>query len=169
MPARRPLVNPFGQRPHLRHPVAIFCPSSIPPPPGFAPCPSTTSIASAFRRSSGFIPYRDGNTWYTSVFDCAPLLLDIPPSPVVVLVPTALAPRPSAPLARAESDPKLIPAIVTGIFKCTGFFAYRVPSITSVAHRSRYPSSGYRDMLAPRNTRSSKFGNFRFAPKPRIS
>ena len=35
----------------------IFWPSSMPPPPGFAPCPTTTSIASgALRKSSGFIP-----------------------------------------------------------------------------------------------------------------
>ena len=34
----------------------IFWPNSIPPPPGLAPWPSTTSIASALRRSSGFIP-----------------------------------------------------------------------------------------------------------------
>ena len=34
----------------------IFWPSSIPPPPGLAPWPSTTSMASALRRSVGFMP-----------------------------------------------------------------------------------------------------------------
>ena len=34
----------------------IFCPKSIPPPPGLAPWPSTTSMASALRKSSGFMP-----------------------------------------------------------------------------------------------------------------
>ena len=47
----------------------IFWPKSIPPPPGFAPCPTTTSIASAFLKSSGFIPYREGKSWYTSILD----------------------------------------------------------------------------------------------------
>ena len=66
----------------------------------------------------------------------------MPPSPVVVDVPTSVAPRPSASFAGAESAPKLMPAIVTGIFSSSGFFAKRVPSTTSVAHLSRYPSSG---------------------------
>ena len=93
----------------------------------------------------------------------------MPPSPVVVEVPTSVAPRPSASFAGAESAPKLIPAIVTGICSSSGFDAYRVPSVTFVAHRSRYPSSGYREMLAPRTSRSSKCGSRRFAPKPRMS
>ena len=42
---------------------------------------------------------------------------------VVVDVPTSLAPRPSASFAGAESAPKLIPAIVTGIFRWSGFVA----------------------------------------------
>ena len=33
-----------------------FWPSSMPPPPGLAPWPITTSIASAARRSSGLNP-----------------------------------------------------------------------------------------------------------------
>ena len=41
----------------------------------------------------------------------------MPPSPVVVEVPTSVAPRPSASLAGAESAPKLMPAIVIGIFE----------------------------------------------------
>ena len=41
----------------------------------------------------------------------------MPPSPVVVDVPTSLAPRPRASFAGADSAPKLIPAIVTGIFE----------------------------------------------------
>ena len=61
----------------------------------------------------------------------------MPPSPVVVEVPTALAPRPSASLACADSEPKLMPAIVTGIFSLIGFLAKRVPMVTSVAHFSR--------------------------------
>jgi hypothetical protein len=47
----------------------------------------------------------------------------MPPSPVVVEVPTAAAPRPSASLAWAERDPKLMPAMVMGIFKVIGFLA----------------------------------------------
>ena len=44
---------------------------------------------------------------------------------------------PSASLAGAESEPKLMPAIVTGIFSVIGFLAKRVPMVTSVAHFSR--------------------------------
>ena len=61
----------------------------------------------------------------------------MPPSPVVVEVPTALAPRPSASFAGAESAPKLIPAIVIGISSFIGSLANRVPRVTSVAQRSR--------------------------------
>ena len=61
----------------------------------------------------------------------------MPPSPVVVDVPISLAPRPSASFAGADSAPKLIPAIVIGIFSSSGFFAKRVPSVTSVSQRSR--------------------------------
>ena len=61
----------------------------------------------------------------------------MPPSPVVVEVPTSLAPRPSASFAGADSAPKLIPAIVIGILSSSGCFANRVPSTTSVAQRSR--------------------------------
>jgi hypothetical protein len=39
----------------------------------------------------------------------------MPPSPVVVEVPTWDAPRPNASLAWADSEPKLMPAMVTGI------------------------------------------------------
>ena len=61
----------------------------------------------------------------------------MPPSPVVVAVPIAVAPRPSASFAGAESAPKLIPAIVIGIFSCSGSVANRSPSTTSVSQRSR--------------------------------
>ena len=61
----------------------------------------------------------------------------MPPSPVVVDVPASVAPRPSASFACAESEPKLMPAIVTGILRWIGFLAKRVPSHTSVAHFSR--------------------------------
>ena len=61
----------------------------------------------------------------------------MPPSPVVVAVPIALAPRPSASLAGAESAPKLIPAIVIGICRRNGSEAKRSPSTTSVSQRSR--------------------------------
>ena len=44
---------------------------------------------------------------------------------------------PSASLAWAESEPKLMPAMVIGIFRWIGFLAKRVPSQTSVAHFSR--------------------------------
>ena len=45
----------------------------------------------------------------------------MPPSPVVVDVPAIEAPRPSASLAGAESEPKLMPAMVIGIFSVIGF------------------------------------------------
>ena len=61
----------------------------------------------------------------------------MPPSPVVVLVPTALAPRPSASFAGAESAPKLIPAIVIGMSRWSGAAACRAPMVTSVSQRSR--------------------------------
>ena len=61
----------------------------------------------------------------------------MPPSPVVVEVPASVAPRPNASLAGADSAPKLMPAMVTGIFSSIGFFAKRVPSTTLVSQRSR--------------------------------
>ena len=47
----------------------------------------------------------------------------MPPSPVVVLVPIAVAPRPSASFAGALSAPKLMPAIVIGMSRWSGFVA----------------------------------------------
>ena len=61
----------------------------------------------------------------------------MPPSPVVVDVPAAFAPRPSASLAWPDSEPKLMPAIVIGILSRSGFEAKRLPSVTSVPQRSR--------------------------------
>ena len=61
----------------------------------------------------------------------------MPPSPVVVLVPMALAPRPSARLALALSAPKLMPAMVIGILSSTGRDAWRAPMVTFVSQRSR--------------------------------
>jgi hypothetical protein len=61
----------------------------------------------------------------------------MPPSPVVVEVPAAVAPRPSASLAGPDSAPKLMPAMVMGMSRSIGFFAMAVPSQTSVAHFSR--------------------------------
>ena len=61
----------------------------------------------------------------------------MPPSPVVVLVPIALAPRPSARLALAPSAPKLMPAMVMGMSSFTGLEAKRSPMVTSVPQRSR--------------------------------
>ena len=61
----------------------------------------------------------------------------MPPSPVVVHVPTAVAPRPSASLAGADSAPKLMPAIVTGISSSSGSAPWRAPSVTFVSQRSR--------------------------------
>ena len=61
----------------------------------------------------------------------------MPPSPVVVEVPAAEAPRPNASLAGPDNEPKLMPATVTGIFSLIGFLAKRVPSVTSVPHFSR--------------------------------
>ena len=51
----------------------------------------------------------------------------MPPSPVVVLVPMAVAARPMASLALAPSAPKLMPAMVMGILSSIGFLAKRVP------------------------------------------
>ena len=44
---------------------------------------------------------------------------------------------PALSLACADSEPKLMPAMVIGILSSIGFFAKRVPSITSVPHFSR--------------------------------
>ena len=66
----------------------------------------------------------------------------MPPSPVVVEVPTAVAARPRAVLAVADSAPKLMPAMVIGMSSSTGLLANRVPSTVLVSHFSRYPSSG---------------------------
>ena len=75
---------------------------------------------------------------------------------------------PAPPSAFADNEPKLMPAMVIGIFKCSGFLVKREPSTTLVSHRLGYPSSGYRDIDAPR-TRSLTLAVFRFAPPPRIS
>ncbi len=40
-------------------------------------------------------------------------------------------------LAGADSAPKLMPAIVIGIFSSSAFLAYRVPRVTFVSQRSR--------------------------------
>ena len=57
MAARRERWSiPFGSVRISATRSEILWPSSIPPPPGFAPWPTTTSIASALRRSSGFMP-----------------------------------------------------------------------------------------------------------------
>ena len=61
----------------------------------------------------------------------------MPPSPVVVLVPSAVAPRPSASFAGADRAPKLIPAIVIGMSRWSGCAAWRAPIVTSVSQRSR--------------------------------
>ena len=53
----------------------------------------------------------------------------MPPSPVVVEVPAIVAPRPSASFASADSEPKLMPAMVIGILSSIGFLAKRVPII----------------------------------------
>ena len=52
----------------------------------------------------------------------------MPPSPVVVEVPTSVAARPSASFTRADSAPKLMPAMVIGIASSIGRVAKRVPS-----------------------------------------
>ena len=51
----------------------------------------------------------------------------MPPSPVVVDVPTAVAARPSASLAVAERAPKLMPAMVIGISSSSGRAPCRPP------------------------------------------
>jgi len=89
------------------------------------------------RRSSGFIPYRDGRYWYTRCLLWPRSSGVMPPSPVVVDVPTSVAPRPSASFAGADSAPNDMPAIVTGILSSSGTLAKRAPSVTSVAQRGR--------------------------------
>ncbi len=95
----------------------------MPPPPGLAPCPTTISIASAFLISSGFIPYLDGRYWYTNLVECPRSSGVMPPSPVVVDVPAAEAPRPSASFAGPDKAPNDMPAMVIGISNSIGFFA----------------------------------------------
>ena len=60
----------------------------------------------------------------------------MPPSPVVVEMPTCDAARPSASFAFADSAPKLMPEIAIGVSSTTGFAAL-VPSTVRVWQRSR--------------------------------
>ena len=60
----------------------------------------------------------------------------MPPSPVVVEMPTALAARPSASLAFADSAPNDMPEIAIGVSSTTGSGA-RLPSTVRVSQRSR--------------------------------
>ena len=60
----------------------------------------------------------------------------MPPSPVVVDVPTCVAARPSASLALADSAPKLIPVMAIGVSNSNGL-SQRVPSRVFVTQRSR--------------------------------
>src|SRR3989304_5840272 len=55
-----------------------------------------------------------------------------------------------------------------GATETTGFSAKRVPSVVSVEHFSRYPSSGTRDKVHGTKDRSSKLGTFLCAEKPWI-
>jgi hypothetical protein len=93
----------------------------------------------------------------------------MPPSPVVVDVPTALAARPSATLAVADRAPKLMPAIVTGMGEMQRLAG--VPGAQDGAGVALLPvpSSGYLVSEAVRNSRSSKVGRSRLAPQPLIS
>ena len=109
----------------------------MPPPPGLAPCPTTISIASAFLISSGFIPYLDGRYWYTNLVECPRSSGVMPPSPVVVDVPAAEAPRPSASFAGPDKAPNDMPAMVIGISNSIGFEACKPPIVTEVSHFSR--------------------------------
>ncbi len=60
----------------------------------------------------------------------------------------------------ADSAPKLMPAMVIGIFSSIGFFAKRVPSVTlGVAASRGSPPAGSATCDAPRNSRSSKCGH----------
>ena len=72
-----------------------------------------------------------------SVFDDRRSSSVMPPSPVVVDVPISLAARPSASLTLAESEPKLMPAIVIGMASSIGLLANRVPNTVLVTHFSR--------------------------------
>ena len=62
----------------------------------------------------------------------------MPPSPVVVDVPSSVAARPSASFTLADSAPKLMPAIVIGISSSIGLLREAgVPSTVFVVHFSR--------------------------------
>ena len=76
-----------------------------------------------------------GNT--AEHFEAARYSAVMPPSPVVVDVPTSVAARPSASFTRADSAPKLMPAMVMGIASSIGFDANRVPSTVLVTQHSR--------------------------------
>ena len=61
----------------------------------------------------------------------------MPPSPVVVDVPTSDAAWPRASLACADSEPNDMPAIVIGMSRTTGCVAFFAPSTVRVSHVSR--------------------------------
>ena len=61
----------------------------------------------------------------------------MPPSPVVVDVPAAEAPRPSASFAGPDKAPNDMPAMVIGISNSIGFEACKPPIVTEVSHFSR--------------------------------
>jgi hypothetical protein len=61
----------------------------------------------------------------------------MPPSPVVVDVPSSVAARPSASFTLADNAPKLIPAMVMGMSSSMGLEAKRAPSTVRVLHFSR--------------------------------
>ena len=105
----------------------IFWPSSMPPPPGLAPCPTTTSMASA--ACAG----RPGSCRSGTAGTDRPSCLEwprssgvMPPSPVVVEVPASVGAAAQRFLGVPEREPKLMPAMVIGIFSSSGFLAKRV-------------------------------------------
>ena len=98
-----------------------------------------------------------------------PLKLDIPITIAGMSFGALSGPAKEASFAGPDKAPKLIPAIVMGISSLRGFFANLVPRVTLVKHFSLYPSRGYRDIEAPKKSKSSKCGSFLLDPPPLIS
>ena len=124
MPAGRALVDAFGQRAHLGDALGDLLAQQHAAAAGLGALPDhdldRVGLAQLVRlhavaRGQHLIDQHLG------MLRALPRVM--PPSPVVVEVPTAEAPRPSASLAGADSEPKLMPAMVIGILSVIGFLA----------------------------------------------
>ncbi len=148
-----------------------LAPGSIPPRPGFAPCDSLISRARTGALATRSLS-RDSSKWPSSSRQpkyavpiwktMSPPLRwydDSPPSPVFWRQPARAAPRLSASMAFAESDPKLMPEMLTT--DC-GRKARARPRAapTTFAAGSGTPSSACRavDAAGPANVRCLMIG-----------